>query len=139
MKQDFEAKKQGYSANSYIQVLENNLLGIWEPGLIFMQDNAPIHSAHRVRDWFTEMSIEVMDWPSYSPDLNSIKHLWFRLKELVYKIRPDIETVSGGEDTIRAVLLKALQEAWPRITREYMNTLIRSMNSRVNAVIEAEG
>ena len=139
MEQDFEAKKQSYSANFYIQVLKNNLLGIWELGLIFMQDNALIHSAHRVCDWFTEMSIEVMNWPPYSPDLNPIEHLWFRLKELIYEIRPDIETVSGGEDTVRAVLLKALQEAWPRITREYMNTLIRSMNSKVNAVIEAEG
>ena len=92
-----------------------------------MQDNALIHSAHRVCDWFTEMSIEVMNWPSYLPDLNPIEYLWFRLKELVYEIRSDIETVSGGEDTVRAVLLKALQEAWPRITREYMDTLIRSM------------
>ena len=52
-----------------------------------------------------------MNWPPYLSDLNSIKHLWFQLKELIYEIRSDIETVSEGEDTIRAVLLKALQEA----------------------------
>ena len=138
LEQNFEIKKQSYSANFYIQVLKDNLLEIWEPDLIFMQNNALIHSAHRVCDWFTEMSIEVINWPSYLSDLNLIEHLWFRLKELIYEIRPDIETVSEGEDTVRAVLLKALQEAWSRITREYMNTLIRSMNSKVNAVIKAE-
>ena len=28
--------------------LKDNLLGIWEPDLIFMQDNAPIHKAKKV-------------------------------------------------------------------------------------------
>lgn len=133
------SRSRAYSAKSYIQVLKDNLLGIWEPGLIFMQDNALIHSANKIRDWFEEMGIEVMNWPPYSPDLNPIEHLWFRLKELVYEIRPDIETVSGGDDTVREILLKALQEAWPKITKNYMDTLIQSMDSRVNAVIEAEG
>ena len=31
---DFEAKKMGYSANSYLELLNDNLLGIWEPGLM---------------------------------------------------------------------------------------------------------
>ena len=45
---DSESKKLGYSANSYLEILDNNLLGIWQPGLIFMQDNAPIHKAKKV-------------------------------------------------------------------------------------------
>ncbi len=45
LKRDFESKKHGYFARSYINVLEDNLLGIYQPGLIFMQDNAPIHTA----------------------------------------------------------------------------------------------
>ena len=46
---DFKAKKYGYSVNSYIEVLEDNLPGIYEPGLLFMQDNAPIYTARKVR------------------------------------------------------------------------------------------
>ena len=61
LKQNFEIKKQSYSANFYIQILKNNLLGIWESDFIFMQNNTLIHSAHRVCDWFTEISIEVMN------------------------------------------------------------------------------
>jgi len=43
----WESKKHGYSAASYIQILDHSLTGIWEPGLVFMQDNASIHSAKK--------------------------------------------------------------------------------------------
>lgn len=136
---DFESQKHGYSANSYIKVLEENLLGIWEPGLVFMHDNAPIHTAKKTMNWLQDMGIEVMDWPPYSPDLNPIEHLWFRLKELVYTVRPDIEDIQGSEDTIQKTLLAALEEAWTLMDRVYMDQLIESMPHRVQAVIEAGG
>jgi transposase len=39
-----------------------------------MQDNASIHTAHKVKDWFEENGIQTTDWPPYSPDLNPIEH-----------------------------------------------------------------
>ena len=48
LNRDFESKKFGYSARSYIQVLDDNLRGIYNPDLTFMQDNAPIHKARSV-------------------------------------------------------------------------------------------
>ena len=36
MQRDETVKRNGYIANSYIQVLEDNLLGIWELGLACM-------------------------------------------------------------------------------------------------------
>jgi hypothetical protein len=36
-----------------------------ETGLIFMQDNAPIHTSHKVRAWFTERLIPLVDHPPY--------------------------------------------------------------------------
>ncbi len=44
---DWESKKYGYSAASYIQVLNDNMIEIYQSGLIFMQDNAPVHSAKK--------------------------------------------------------------------------------------------
>lgn len=49
MERDIDAKKNGYTQNSYLKVLEDNIPTLWEPGLIFMQDNAPIHTAKRIK------------------------------------------------------------------------------------------
>ena len=61
LKRDFESKKMGYSANSYIDVLEQNLTQFYEPGQIFMQDNAPIHTAKKVRLWFKMHGVKMME------------------------------------------------------------------------------
>ena len=47
---DPAAPRGGYSASSYVEVLEENIPTIYEPGLLFMQDNAPIHTARKVRE-----------------------------------------------------------------------------------------
>ena len=58
---DFESKKHGYSARSYLEVLEDQMPKCWEPGLIFMQDNASIHTAFTVRDWFRNAALICLD------------------------------------------------------------------------------
>ena len=40
-----------------------------------MQDNASIHTAKKVKDWFKDMAIPLVDWPPYSPDLNPIEQV----------------------------------------------------------------
>jgi hypothetical protein len=52
LEHDYESEKRGYTARSYINILEANLYSIWKPGLEFIQDNASIHSASLVRKWF---------------------------------------------------------------------------------------
>jgi len=42
--------------------------------ILFQQDNAPIQKAYNVIDWLERNCIEVVEHPSYSPDLNPIKH-----------------------------------------------------------------
>ena len=49
LERDWEAKKMGYSANSYINILKENLIQFYQPGQIFIQDNAPIHTTKKVR------------------------------------------------------------------------------------------
>ena len=136
---DFEAKKMGYSANSYLELLNDNLLGIWEPSLIFMQDNALIHTAKKVKKWFDENGITIIDWPPYSPNLNPIEHVWYVLKQLVYQVNPDIDSVTGSDDKVREVLCKALEEAWALIDEEMLRSLIVSMERRIEACIQSKG
>lgn len=42
---DWESKKIGYSGKSYTKTLEDSLVEQYQPGKIFMQDNAPIHTS----------------------------------------------------------------------------------------------
>lgn len=139
LERDFEAKKFGYTASSYIKVLDEFWSEIAESDVIFMQDNAPIHTARSVTKWFENHELEVMEWPPYSPDLNPIEHLWFPLKEGVYEVNPNIEEVLGGDLDKEDILWEALYLSWKQIRADTQRNILASMSRRVEAVIEAKG
>jgi hypothetical protein len=48
MNRDNDAAANRYTANLYISVLEEGLQRSWQPGMKFIQNNAPIHTAKKV-------------------------------------------------------------------------------------------
>ena len=85
---DADTRRGGYSLKSYAEVLDDQMPRCWEPGLIFMYDNASIYTVHIIRDWFQEHSILLVDWLPLSPDLNPIEHVWWHLKNKVLEMYP---------------------------------------------------
>ncbi|GFS49693.1 transposable element Tcb1 transposase [Trichonephila clavipes] len=66
-------------------------------------DNASIHTARCVQEWFEEHDdkVEHLAWPPRSPDLNIIEHLWeyleFKLHSRFPPNLPELETVMQKE------------------------------------------
>ena len=91
---DFEAKKNKYFANSYLEVLDTKISPVCKtnnnPGYIFMQDNTFIYTAYKVQDQFRDIGIIVLDQPPYSLDLNLIKYIQKKLKERIDQYFPEI-------------------------------------------------
>jgi hypothetical protein len=139
MDRDFESKKQGYSASSYIAVLEDNLPFHYQDVLLFMQDNAPIHTAHRVREWFQENGIHITDWPPFSPDLNPIEHAWKAFKEKMCEMYPDLWNGKGTSEADLQVLEEGLCKAWDALPNSLFESLVESMPDRIAACIDANG
>ena len=71
--------------------------------------------------------------------MNPIEHLSFLLREMVYKINPNIEKVGGDNEKVKETLFDALQKAWGQIDEYYLHDLVWSMERRIKAIIASEG
>ena len=55
--------------DNLLQSAEDLRLGRW---FTFQQDNNPKHTSKTTNEWLWDKSLNVLAWPSHSPDLNPI-------------------------------------------------------------------
>ncbi|KAL0151306.1 hypothetical protein M9458_053497 [Cirrhinus mrigala] len=119
-----------------LDILDNSMLPtLWEQfgagPFLFQHDCAPVHKARSIKTWMTESGVDELDWPTQSPDLNPIEHLWDELERRL-KARP-------SRPTSVCDLTNALLEEWSKIPINTLLNFVDSLPRRVEAVIAAKG
>ncbi|KAG2456321.1 TC1A transposase, partial [Polypterus senegalus] len=121
-------------AAKYRDILDKNLLQSVKDlrlgrRFTFQQDNDPKHTAKITKEWLHNNSVTVLEWPSQSPDLNPIEHLWRDLKMAVHQHLPSNLTE----------LVRICKEEWQRIPKSRCEKLVASFPRRLMAVLTQKG
>ena len=98
-----------FSEQSGIQMLKSE-------GLVFVDDNCPIHRAKIVKKWMQENGIEREHWPADSPDFNPMENMWAWMKQQMKSrfIEPEY-------------LVKVLEDLFAKVTNSIIVGLYNSM------------
>uniref|UniRef100_A0A8R1I6T3 Tc1-like transposase DDE domain-containing protein n=1 Tax=Caenorhabditis japonica TaxID=281687 RepID=A0A8R1I6T3_CAEJA len=96
---------------------------------VFQQDNDPKYTSGHVANWFRRRRVDVLEWPSQSPDLNPIEHMWEELERRLKEVRASNANQKFAQ----------LEAAWKSIPMTVVQTLLDSMPRRCQAVIDAKG
>ncbi len=96
---------------------------------LFQHDNDPKHTSKATVGFLKKNRVKVIQWPSMSPDLNPIKHLWGILKRQVEHHSP------SSIQSLKEVIL----EEWKKIDLAKCRQHVHSMPRRLGAVIKNHG
>ncbi|GFX72428.1 transposable element Tcb1 transposase [Trichonephila clavipes] len=122
-------------AMDYIEILQNKLLPtardlFGNQSWIFQDDNAPCHREKVVQKWLKDHTVNRLNWPGQSPDLNPIENLWFKIGYEISKKKP-----SNKRELIEALIFSFNHI----VTKDLLLELVHSMPKRCRAVIKANG
>lgn len=124
-------------AEEYIRILEDVMLPsvrILYPAparITFVHDNSAVHTSVRVRDWFhNHPEVELLPWPSKSPDLNPIENLWATMGNIW-----ENNNIRNRENLHAHVI-----QTWEALRgRQICENLVASMHRRLNDTINHNG
>ena len=113
-------------SNMYCEILQQSMIpSLQELGsrAVFQHDNDPKHTFKTTSALLKRLRVKVMDWPSMSPDLNSIEHLWGVIKRKVECAKSQIS-------------ISSVTSSWKSIPVATCEALVNSMPRRVKAILD---
>ena len=132
----FSAKRVGkisvidgkMNTQKYTQILQENLMSSIESfelpfDYIFQQDNDPKNTAKSTKKWLSENNVNVLQWPSESPNLNPIGNFWWFLKIQIRKREP------ANINNLKTIC----QEEWYKIPTNHCKKLTENYRKRLVA------
>jgi transposase len=63
------------------------------PSMNLCRDNARPHTARSTVDFLANQNVTVLPWPSKTPDLNPIEHLWYDFERHMRSRQPVLQTL----------------------------------------------
>uniref|UniRef100_A0A1I7XJS4 DDE_3 domain-containing protein n=1 Tax=Heterorhabditis bacteriophora TaxID=37862 RepID=A0A1I7XJS4_HETBA len=97
----------------------------------FQQENATIHASRSTKTWLQDNSVDTVDWPSCSSDLNPLENLWAILVRRIYADYRQFEAVKD--------LQNAISKAWNEVDESVIKNLVNSKPERIFQVINRSG
>ena len=120
------------NSNMYCEILQQSMIpSLQKLGCraVFQYDNDPRHTSKTTIALLKRLRVKVIDWPSMTPALNPIEHLWGILKRKV-----EVRKVSNILQ-----LRDVVMEEWMSISVATCEALVNSMPRGVKAVLDNAG
>lgn len=118
--------------------------------IFLLIDNFSSHKANMVKDLAKELNIELCYLPPYSPQLQPIEKVWYKIKRdnMEYKIDyiKDFEKMDKDEklDKLKEIVEKSYYEAvksktmWNKLLNNYIKPTIKKLHPRYNSDVKLE-
>ena len=95
------------SRHRYIQFMRNEMLpwatGVCGHNFVYIQDNAPLHTARDTVAFLDQQDVKVMYWPARSPAMNPIEHVWDQMSVWIRDIDNPPSTIAKPNNAVHQV------------------------------------
>jgi hypothetical protein len=120
------------TAYDYLSIMERAAVPACSSfGMMYIDDNAPIHRAHVVQQWKAQYGVPCLDWPPYSPDMNPIENVWSYLKKKIQRFPNRPQTLEELDFVVLSI--------WGSIPLTYITSLYDSMPERLKKCMTSKG